>query len=203
MNHSVEAFVNRKIVTLHEDSTAFQASKAMCENQVGCVVVLDAQKHVAGILTDRDLACGVIATGRGSETSLREFMTPNPVWVTEDASVEDIVQLMARYGIRRIPVVHQGSGGRQRCVGLVSLDDIIASEEIGVSHLSQVVRAQIRRFYQTRPPKPEIDSISKEFLTVLSRRTRLSADETKVLARFVLGAIVRRLHYTAAVQFIL
>ena len=41
MKSSIDMFVDRKVVILKENDTVLTAAKAMCKNQVGCVVVND------------------------------------------------------------------------------------------------------------------------------------------------------------------
>jgi CBS domain-containing protein len=50
-----------------------------------------------------------------SGKKVREIMTPDPVTVAEDASLEDVVELMERHHVKRLPVMRSG-----RIVGIVS-----------------------------------------------------------------------------------
>jgi acetoin utilization protein AcuB len=50
---------------------------------------------------------------------VEEFTTPDPVSAPEDASVEELHQLMVEHGVRHIPIVTDG-----RVVGIVSERDL-------------------------------------------------------------------------------
>jgi CBS domain-containing protein len=143
MNASLEPFIHRKIVILHEDSTAFQAAKALCEHQIGCVLVSDRHSNMTGVLTDRDLVCSVMAMELSPDIALKEIMSPMPITVTEAASLGDAIALMEKHGLRRIPVLSAGQSGHRKCVGIVTLDDLLAAGAITPEHASRIVRSQI------------------------------------------------------------
>jgi CBS domain-containing protein len=63
-----------------------------------------------------------------SEARVREWMTPDPVTMTEDASVEEAGQTMIERGFRHIPVV---SG--ERAVGIVSIRDVASGDSKSAS----------------------------------------------------------------------
>jgi len=86
----------------------------MTDQGVGAVVVSDFGRMI-GIFTERDLMRAVAGRVHSSEARVREWMTPDPVTMTEDASVEEAGQTMIERGFRHIPVV---SG--ERAVGIVS-----------------------------------------------------------------------------------
>ncbi len=50
---------------------------------------------------------------------VEEFTTPDPVTLTEEASVEDLIQVMKNEGIRHVPIMKNGS-----VVGVVSDRDV-------------------------------------------------------------------------------
>src|SRR5215212_8211853 len=54
-----------------------------------------------------------------SEARVREWMTPDPVTMTEDASVDEAGETMIERGFRHIPVV-----AGERAIGIVSIRDV-------------------------------------------------------------------------------
>jgi CBS domain-containing protein len=144
MNASLEPFIHRKIVVLHENSTALQAAKALCEHQIGCIVVSDHRATITGIVTDRDLVCSIMALELSPDITLKEIMTETPFTITEAASLDEAVELMEKHGLRRIPVLSDGRYGHQKCVGMVTLDDLLAESAISSENASRIVRSQIR-----------------------------------------------------------
>src|SRR2546421_554364 len=75
--------------------------------------------RMIGIFTERDLMRAVAGRVHSSEARVREWMTPDPVTMTEDASVEEAGQTMVERGFRHIPVV-----AGERAVGIVSIRDV-------------------------------------------------------------------------------
>lgn len=50
---------------------------------------------------------------------LREFTTQNPITVTEDTAIDELIMLMKNAGVRHLPVIGQG-----RVVGIISDRDL-------------------------------------------------------------------------------
>jgi CBS domain-containing protein len=118
------------------EDTAQTVAKMMCDSNVGSIpVVTDRQsKKLAGIITDRDLCCSVVAKGLDpAMTSIREYMRTNPVACRPTEDVESCERAMQKHQIRRIPVVDQNGC----CIGIVSQADIALKHE--PSHLSRTV----------------------------------------------------------------
>jgi CBS domain-containing protein len=142
----LQLFVQRRIVSLPKTASAHRAAKAMCESSVGCILVTDEQNHLEGIVTDRDLACiGMGMTVRSDKIPLSDIMTPHPLSVEQTDDLEHVVYLMEESGIRRIPVVERLPDQNLRCIGLITLDDLVASKQINYDHIARIVRSQIER----------------------------------------------------------
>lgn len=202
---SIEPFIHRKIVVLHESDLASQAAKAMTVNGIGSVIVTDHAGHVTGIVTDRDLVARVLAGSRGGQARLREVMTAPVAWVSENASIETVLRFMERHGVRRIPVLHEMRAGKHRCVGLVTLDDLIAAGAVAPERLRRLVHSQLLHRHVQGPRRNGEDETraSEEFVDELA--IRLGTDETRARAAalFVFSRIARRLTASAAIPFIL
>jgi len=54
----------RNVVTVSVDATLAEAANRMLENKVGCLPVVDSNRHVAGIITTTDLLRHIADTGR-------------------------------------------------------------------------------------------------------------------------------------------
>src|SRR5213075_1664086 len=90
----------------------------MVDREVSSAAVSDYGRLI-GILTERDLTRAVAGRVHSSEARVREWMTPDPVTMTEDASVEEAGETMIERGFRHIPVV-----AGERAVGIVSIRDV-------------------------------------------------------------------------------
>jgi len=106
------------VLTVAPEDTIGEAAQKMTEQGVGAVVVCELGRLI-GIFTERDLMRAVAGRVHPSEGRVREWMTPDPVTMTEDASVEEAGQTMIERGFRHIPVV-----AGDRAVGIVSIRDV-------------------------------------------------------------------------------
>ena len=115
--------MTRSVVSCTPWDTARTVANLMKEHDVGAIpVVWDrSDPLVEGIVTDRDLCCGVIAEAKGGDAiTISELMTLVPVTCQPESSIEECEELMQVNQVRRMPVVDQ----RGRCVGIVALADI-------------------------------------------------------------------------------
>jgi CBS domain-containing protein len=97
-----------------------QAVALMRQEQVGCILVFEAEKLV-GIFTERDLMRRVLAPGKPLTTPVAECMTSPPVVVHPKEPIAAAVRRMVDGGYRHLPVVE--SSGRP--VGILSVKRII------------------------------------------------------------------------------
>jgi len=203
---SIAPFIHRKIVVLHEDQTAYQAARAMCENNIGCVVVVDKKGQMTGILTDRDIACGLATINKSIDTPISEFMSKGLVKADERAKVSDIVEMMKKHGIRRIPIVKRLQRV-EKCVGLVTLDDLLASNRITPEDVATITKSQIRRRGRRRGAKFAEQTLEEasdlaRLINKISERTGLNVPAAETLMDSLLSLVVRRLNFTVAGRLI-
>jgi CBS domain-containing protein len=118
-----------RMVTIAYPSLALnEAARLMRQRHVGCLVVVEelsaTESLVVGVLTDRDIAMGVVAADRDPHgMRVGDLMSKDVVTAREQDSLLDVVAAMQRRKVRRIPV----TGARDVLVGLVSLDDVLAA----------------------------------------------------------------------------
>lgn len=127
-------------------ATVAAAAHVMRDDDVGDVIVVDDERRIAGMLTDRDIAVRVVAAGRDPEvTKVDEVCTRDPITVDALADVEEAERLMREHFIHRLPVV----GERGKPLGVISLEDLASSGYIEDHELRAVMRS-IARAYQLR-----------------------------------------------------
>ena len=100
-----------------------KVAQMMKDNDIGAIPVVDGQqhKHPIGMVTDRDIALGVVALGRDPLiTTAEAVMTRAVVTCHDDEDILDILEAMSVYQVRRIPVVDRNNS----LVGIISLADI-------------------------------------------------------------------------------
>jgi len=104
-----------------QDVTVEQVARQMADENVGAIPVCSAEGKLTGVITDRDLAIGIVAEGRDpSTTKVADLLTGTEVvTIGADDSAEDAIRTMKDHAVRRLPVID----GTQ-LVGMVSQADI-------------------------------------------------------------------------------
>ena len=108
--------------TVTVDASLTDAAEQMARADIGDVLVVDAKNMLRGIVTDRDIAIRGVAEGRDPRSTLVGDVTTPAVSLEPTATVDEAMELMRRYDIRRVPVVRGG-----KPIGVVSLGDVSTS----------------------------------------------------------------------------
>jgi signal-transduction protein with cAMP-binding, CBS, and nucleotidyltransferase domain len=112
--------------TIRTDAPVREAAEILERADIGSVIAVEDDEHVRGIVTDRDIALRVVASGRdAAETTVEDVMTPSPATIAPTATVREAVALMKQYDVRRLPVVEAG-----RPIGVIALADLSTSSEV-------------------------------------------------------------------------
>ena len=123
---------NRVVVFAYKNMPLTEAAKLMREHHVGSLIVVkedDSKRTPVGIITDRDIVVEVVAAGLDFRTlTVGEIMTDELITAREQDDMLDVLGLMRKRGIRRIPVVTPSGA----LAGIATIDDIlgILSEEL-------------------------------------------------------------------------
>jgi CBS domain-containing protein len=110
-------------VTVRESDSIRDAARIMARKDTGVVPVVDEKdgKKVIGLITDRDIVVRLVAEGKEcGNARVDEAMSKGVRAVKEDAPLSEVLELMSRAQVRRVPVVN----GRDELVGIVSMGDI-------------------------------------------------------------------------------
>ena len=108
--------------TITPDLSVREAAQLMKDEDVGVLPVVEAQgneKRLVGMVTDRDIAIRVVAEGR-NDARVRDIMSGNPRTVRENDDIDEVLELMGREQVRRIPVVDD----RGAVVGIIAQADV-------------------------------------------------------------------------------
>ena len=116
MAKTVADLMVKDVLTVEPSDTIGEAAEKMNAANVGAVVVVEDYVRIIGIVTERDLLRAVASRARAAEARVRQWMTPNPVTVEPETTVEDAAQIMFDNNFRHLPVVKDG-----RPRGIVSL----------------------------------------------------------------------------------
>ena len=113
---TVADVMTRNVLTVEPSDTIGEAAEKMNAANVGAVVVVEDMVRIVGIVTERDLLRAVASRARAAEARVRQWMTPNPVTIGPDLTIEQAAKIMFDNNFRHLPVVKDG-----RALGIVSL----------------------------------------------------------------------------------
>lgn len=147
---TIGKFCTRDVVYVGRNESAADAARLMREHHVGSLVVLDppaAGGRPVGMITDRDIAVGVVALRLEAErTPVEGVMRPGVACIEETEGVGRAVALMRSAGVRRLPVI-DATGV---LVGIVSADDLLELVAEEMSQLAGMVSRGFKRERQER-----------------------------------------------------
>jgi CBS domain-containing protein len=111
--------MTRKVITASPHLSIKELAMLLIRNQISGVPVADERGKIVGLVSEADL---IAKKGK----QVQSIMSSEVFSVTEEASVEEIAQLMTTRRIKRVPVMRDG-----RLVGIVSRADIVNTIAMG------------------------------------------------------------------------
>jgi CBS domain-containing protein len=165
--------MTRPVVTVTPETTIIEAANTMLQRHVSGLPVVDAAGKLVGIISEGDfLRRSEIGTqrkrgrflkfilGAGKEATdfvreqgrkIAEIMTPEPLTINEDTDLEEIVALMEKNHVKRLPVTRG-----DKLVGIVTR-----------SNLLQAVASLAR---QIPDPTADDDHIRNRIISALEKK---------------------------------
>lgn len=105
------------------DEPVTRAAQMMRDRDIGIVPVVEDRStmKLRGVITDRDIAIRHVAENHDSSCRVGDELSRRPLaTVQPDADVKDVMNVMKRDQVRRVPVVE----GDNRLVGIIAQADI-------------------------------------------------------------------------------
>lgn len=142
---TVKNIMTRDPITVSPDTEIVHAAKLLLEKGINGIPVVDKKGELVGIICQSDLIAqqkrlpipsvftlldGFIpltstkhfekAVQKIAATTVADAMTPNPVTVQTDTSIEELASLMVDKSFHTLPVVDEG-----KLVGVVGKEDVL------------------------------------------------------------------------------
>lgn len=108
-------------VTILADATVLDALNIMCEYKIGGIPVVDENRVLVGIVTNRDLRFETDGTKKISEVMTKEGI----VTIDQATDMETAARILQKHKIEKLPVV--GSDGK--LIGLITYKDITKAQD--------------------------------------------------------------------------
>ena len=116
----VSRMSERKCFTLNETDTVKTASQILHEKKVGCMPVLDKNKIVIGIISERDLSRSIYTEQFNMSLPVTKIMSKNLVSCDLNTSVTELMNEMTKKKIRHILIMED-----KKLLGIVSIRDVV------------------------------------------------------------------------------
>ncbi|MGI6412851.1 MAG: CBS domain-containing protein [Syntrophomonadaceae bacterium] len=139
--------MTREVVTAAPDDKVEKVARLLVEHKISGIPVVNEQKHILGIITEKDLMIKASELKipfyltlfdsiiflenpirfnnnlkKYTAIRVREAMTQEVTVVDEDTPIAHIVDLMQKKRINRVPVVRHG-----KLVGIITRNDVLKS----------------------------------------------------------------------------
>jgi len=122
----VQDLMTGEVCTCRSDDTLNTAAQMMWDSDCGSVPVVDEERRVVGMVTDRDIAMAAYTQGRPlAEMQVSSAMSKTALTVKLKDGLAPAHELMRRNAIRRLPVVEEDG----RLAGILSLSDLARGAE--------------------------------------------------------------------------
>ena len=116
--------MSQGVLSVASDASVLEAARLLVNCRVSAMPVVDEAGIMTGIVSEADLMGDaedyVAAKGDRSARKVADVMTPDVVTASEDTPIAQIAALMKAHGIKRMPILRNGS-----VVGIVSRVDIL------------------------------------------------------------------------------
>lgn len=130
------------VVTVPPGTTVVEAVEILSARRIGAVIVSTDGRHVAGILSERDV---VRELGRRGPASLNDpvekLMTAAVVGCARSDSVETVMQKMTDGRFRHMPVMEGAE-----MVGLISIGDVVKARLSELAMEKDALEGMIKGF---------------------------------------------------------
>lgn len=127
------------VVSIDAGRTVTEAAALLSERGIGAVPVMQ-NGEVAGIFSERDVIHCLAKHGASAlDRPVSDVMTAPAITVARGESVLAALALMTRRRIRHLPVVEGG-----RCIGLVSIGDLVKYRIDRIESDAEAMRAYIQ-----------------------------------------------------------
>ncbi|MBO3760191.1 CBS domain-containing protein [Ciceribacter sp. L1K23] len=129
----------RDVVTVAPHASLAEAARTLEQHKIGAVVVVGMENRIVGIFTERDL---VTAIGRRGAECLEDpvssAMTANVYRCGEEATVNELMEVMSARRFRHVPVE---AGGKLS--GIISIGDVVKNRIREIEHEAEQIKAYI------------------------------------------------------------
>jgi CBS domain-containing protein len=182
MNRSLRSLVRRPPVCCAPDTPIGEALRAMSTERVGSVLILERDRALVGILTRRDVLDRIALAGRQPGEPVSTVMTSHPRTLPAEASAYEAAVLIAREGIRHVPVM-DGDGP----IGVVAEHDLFTLQQVSARGINRTI-SDAGDEIALRQAAGDIRTLARDFLA-----QGLAAEQLTLIISTLNDALTRRI----------
>ena len=113
----------RELITVNENDQLLEAIKKLAKNSIGAIPVINSNKKLTGIISERDIV-KEIAKNEDLDFSIlfvHQLMTKKVICCESDVLSDKLMELMTKNKVRHIPIVDNSN----HPIGIVSIGDVV------------------------------------------------------------------------------
>lgn len=149
----VKDIMTKKVITVKTDDKISTAANLFALYDIGILIVINDNREVLGVLTDRDVVIRGLAKGLDGNNLVEDVMSRASIDIKRDADHTIALEMMGDYQIRRLVVTNDDG----KLCGVLSLSDLARGK-----HTNKFVNETL---YEISIPNPQKDKPLK-FLRV-------------------------------------
>ncbi|MEM4259794.1 MAG: CBS domain-containing protein [Candidatus Woesearchaeota archaeon] len=132
----VKDYMIKQVITFNKNDSIIDICQTMADRSISCVIIVEKGKPI-GLVTERDIIKKIVSKNMCIDTlKAKDVMSKKVLTIAEDENIFNIVKIMEKNHIRRLPVVRG-----VKVVGLITQTDLVkAMSDIAIKMNEQLVR---------------------------------------------------------------
>ena len=116
----VNELMSKNIIYANSENTIDEVSSLMKTYDIGFLPVKEKDEYI-GVITDRDIVIRALSENIELDFPIEEIITNEIISIDSESDIEEALQTMSDYQIRRLLVTH-----KNKYIGILSLSDILS-----------------------------------------------------------------------------
>jgi len=126
----VSRSMTRKVITVDQEACILDAQELMAKNQIRHLPIIDSNRQLIGIITDRDIRSALpyrfFETPQSEREKIcalkvKEIMTKDPISISPTYTIQDALLMIQNSKVGALPVVDDN----KRLMGIISVRDLL------------------------------------------------------------------------------
>ena len=130
----VRDVMTKDVKVIGPDSSVHKVVAAMNKYNIGSIIVVKDDRP-DGVISERDILRRVVEPCLSPETiTAKQIMTSPVITISESASLDEVIKLMAEKRVRKIPVMK-----KDKIVGIITYTDVLSKVLSIISILGELI----------------------------------------------------------------